>query len=80
MFLAYGGDELHFKTRPFTNVDQKEQTPELLVLDGQQRLTSLYCAMYNGRAVPTQTAKRESVQRFYYLDIENRLCDGKTSR
>jgi hypothetical protein len=73
MFLEYGGDGIRFKSRVFTSVADDGKTPELLVLDGQQRLTSVYCAMYSQKPVPTQTIKKEDVQRYYYLDIEKCL-------
>jgi len=69
MFLEYGGDGIRFKSRTFTNVPDDGKTPEMLVLDGQQRLTSVYCAMYSKLPVPTQTIKKEDIQRYYYLDI-----------
>lgn len=69
MFLEYGGDSVRFKTRLFTNVIASPTTPEFLVLDGQQRLTSVFCAMYSKAAVSTQNNKKENIKRFYYLDI-----------
>ena len=40
MFLANGGDSLHFKYRKFTGVSEDVKVvPDWLVLDGQQRLT-----------------------------------------
>ena len=69
MFLEYGGDGVRFKSRTFTNVPDDNKTPEMLVLDGQQRLTSAYCAMYGKLPVPTQTNKKEDIQRYYYLDM-----------
>lgn len=69
MFLEYGGDGIRFKSRTFTSVPDDSKTPEMLVLDGQQRLTSVYCAMYSKEPVPTKTIKKEDIQRFYYLDI-----------
>jgi len=69
MFLEYGGDGIRFKSRPFTNVPDDGKFPDLLVLDGQQRLTSVYCAMHSKEPVPTQTIKKEDIQRYYYLDI-----------
>lgn len=69
MFLEYGGDGIRFKSRTFTSVADEGKTPERLVLDGQQRLTSVYCAMYSNKPVPTQTTKKEDIERFYYLDI-----------
>lgn len=79
MFLEYGGDSIRFKSRTFTNVSDNGTTPEILVLDGQQRLTSLYCAMYSEKPVPTQTIKKDDIQRYYYLDIEKCL-DPETDR
>lgn len=69
MFLGYGGDGIRFKSRTFTNVPDDGKAPEMLVLDGQQRLTSVYCAMYSKKPVPTQTIKKEEIRRYYYLDI-----------
>ena len=69
MFLEYGGDGIRFKSRTFTNVPEDNKTPEMLVLDGQQRLTSVYCAMFSQDPVPTQTIKKEEIQRYYYLNI-----------
>lgn len=76
MFLEYGGDGIRFKSRTFTNVSDDDKTPEMLVLDGQQRLTSIYCAMYSKEPVPTQTIKKESIERYYYLDIEKCMSPG----
>jgi len=77
MFLEYGGDTVRFKSRLFTGVDvlKKEMTPDMLVLDGQQRLTSIYTAMYSRCAVPTRTDKNQDIDRYYYLDIIECLKD-----
>lgn len=72
MFLEYGGDTVRFKRRLFTGAT-KDATPDFLVLDGQQRLTSIYNAMYCQTAVPTRTDKGQEIERYYYLDIEKCL-------
>lgn len=72
MFLGYGGDTVRFKYRPFTGSTANCE-PEILVLDGQQRLTSIYGAMFCRNAVPTKTDKNKEISRFYYLDIEKCL-------
>jgi len=69
MFLKYGGEGINFRSRSFTNVPDNGETPVDLVLDGQQRLTTIYCAMQSKKPVPTQTIKKEDIQRYYYLDI-----------
>jgi hypothetical protein len=73
MFLEYGGDTIRFKYRTFTGAIQSPK-PDLLVLDGQQRLTSIYGAMYCQNPVVTQTSKKESIERYYYLDIDKCLA------
>jgi hypothetical protein len=72
MFLEYGGDTVRFKYRPFTGATT-DCKPEILVLDGQQRLTSIYGAMFCKNAVLTKTDKNKEIKRFYYLDIEKCL-------
>jgi len=78
MFLEYGGDNVRFKYRPFTGVDIKVR-PDKLVLDGQQRLTSIYCSMGCTDVVKTITEKKVDINRFYYIDILKSL-DSQTDR
>lgn len=54
MFLAYGGS-LKLKYRAFEGVKGIIDKPEQLVLDGQQRLTSVYQAMFSDAPVKTTT-------------------------
>ncbi len=72
MFLEYGGDNLRFKYRAFTGVETVGR-PDKLVLDGQQRLTSIFCSMYSRKVVETITEKKNDIKRFYYLDISKCL-------
>ena len=55
MFLQTGGDDIRFKYRLFEGVDKSKENvePERLVLDGQQRNTSIYRSMYSKKAVET---------------------------
>ena len=51
MFLANGGEQVRFSYRKFESVTSTEEvTPEWLVLDGQQRLTTLYQVLKSKRA------------------------------
>ncbi len=70
MTLQTGG-EGSFLPRPFEGVDNPSPPikPEILVLDGQQRLTSLYRALESKTAVPTKDTKGREIERFYYLDM-----------
>jgi hypothetical protein len=47
--------------------------PEELLLDGQQRMTSLYQACMRDQVVATITAKKKLVRRWFYVDIAKAL-------
>jgi hypothetical protein len=70
MVMETGGDGVRFKPRPVEGAPQPgPKGPQRLILDGQQRLTSLYLALRSGKPVKTQTAKKEPIDRVYLLDI-----------
>ena len=79
MFLEYGNDDIHFKYRPIEGAVVGEKAPEELILDGQQRLTSLYSALYSAKPVNTTTDKGKAIKRFYYIDIA-KAVDKETDR
>lgn len=68
MFLEAGG--VPFKPRLFAGVQlQPAPNPKTLVLDGQQRLTSMYLSLRSGQPVPTRTEKGADIRRVYFLDM-----------
>ena len=70
MFLEYGNESVHFKHKPIEGSDADPKTePDELILDGQQRLTSLYNALFSKKPVHTKTDKGKEIDRYYYLDI-----------
>jgi hypothetical protein len=76
MFLSNGSEQIRFKYRKFEGVeDVAEVVPEWLVLDGQQRLTTLYQVLRSRNATNTrlETNKDVNIKRFYYLDIRKCL-------
>ncbi len=76
MFLKNGGSSIRFKSRIFTGVQCKADViPEWLVLDGQQRLTTLYQVFMSKSAVETrlETNRDKTIYRYYYLDIKKCL-------
>lgn len=50
--------------------------PDQLVLDGQQRLTSLFLSIESGKAVRTKDSKGKAIDRWYYIDIVRALDPG----
>ncbi len=74
MTLDSGG-EVNFKPRPVEGApaEAKNMTPHSLLLDGQQRMTSLYQVTLRGKVVETVTPKNKKVKRWFYIDIRKTL-------
>ncbi len=75
MRLQYGNPDIQFKYRTITGVPATNATPEHLILDGQQRLTSIYQATASQEPVMTKTDKGKPIKRYYYLSMEKCLDD-----
>lgn len=73
MFLETGNPAVRFTYRPFTGAEQsKGVEPDRLVLDGQQRLTTLFQVFSSpGPTLVNSSKGRE--KRYYYLDIREAL-------
>lgn len=70
MMLEVGGDEVRFKPRAVSGADRAASVdPERLILDGQQRLTSLYQSLKSGKPVQTFDTRGKRLERWYYVDI-----------
>ena len=76
MLLETGGGGVRFKPRVVQGAPENGTSPQQLILDGQQRMTSLYLALRSGKPVPTRTDKGKDVARVYYLDIARCLDAG----
>ena len=74
MSLDTGGP-VNFKPRPVEGApaETKQVVPQSLLLDGQQRMTSLYQVTLRGKVVETVTPKNKKVKRWFYLDIRKAL-------
>lgn len=70
------GGPVSFKPRLLEGVPKKEVQPDQLLLDGQQRMTSLYQTMWSLAPVKTRTAKGKEIERFYYIDIKKAVDPG----
>ena len=68
--LSAGGD-IKFKPRLIQGVPCKfsQENPDTFVLDGQQRLTSLYQSLLHEGPVKTQDSKNNETKRWYYIDM-----------
>mgnify|MGYP003529588565 CR=1 FL=1 len=76
MFLEYGNANIRFKYRVVEGAPAQNVTPSELILDGQQRLTSIYSSLYSQSPVHTRTEKGRDIHRYYYIDIEKALDTG----
>lgn len=80
MSLDTGGP-VNFKPRPVEGAptEAKQCAPQKLLLDGQQRMTSLYQVALRGKVVETVTPRNKRVKRWFYIDIRKAL-DPSTDR
>src|SRR5437870_4993904 len=69
------GGSINFKPRPVEGApnEAKHVAPRALLLDGQQRMTSLYQVTLRGKVVETVTPKNKKVKRWFYIDIKKAL-------
>lgn len=80
MMLQQGNQSRQFKPRPVDGVLKRENyAPNLLILDGQQRLTTLFMVLLSQLPVTIKDQKsQKSFKKWYYLDIKKCLdpeCD-----
>lgn len=77
MTLETGGEDVSFKPRPIEGADEsvREVEPETLVLDGQQRLTSLFQSLKAGNPVATRDTRGRTTYRWYYLDMKKCIAN-----
>ena len=75
MMLRTGGS-IKFKERPVEGVKlDKTLKAERLILDGQQRITSLYRALMHPEAIETVDIRKKAVKGWFYIDIDAALKD-----
>jgi hypothetical protein len=80
MMLQTGNPNVRFKPRLVEGAPPSDkQEPERLILDGQQRLTSLFQALYSGKPVATHDVRKTPIKRWYYVHIPTAL-DGSADR
>lgn len=71
MMLQTGNENVRFQERLIEGVTLKDSVkPERLILDGQQRITSLFQALLLNQPAKTKDARGKEIYRWYYIDIE----------
>lgn len=80
MLLECNPDDTKFFPRPIAGVDKSEVTakPQALILDGQQRLTSLFGALFSDKPVTITKGKTEK-NFLYYVDMAKAIDVVKNS-
>ena len=73
--LATGG-AVEFKPRLIAGVPPTKQPADELLLDGQQRITSLYQSMYSKEPVTTLSPGEKRIERHYYIDIKASIASA----
>lgn len=68
-------DNLDFKPRLIEGAPKEAASakPRSLLLDGQQRMTSLYQVAMRGHVVETMSAKNKRIRRWFYIDIRKAI-------
>lgn len=75
MTLETGANSaIRFKARTLEGAPEDRAGKErALLLDGQQRITSLYRVLKSGKPVDTKDTRNNKTQRWYFIDIERAL-------
>ncbi len=77
MLLEAGNENIRFKTKPVEGVKLGNKVePDLLILDGQQRITSLYQTIVTNEVVTTKDDKNRVIKRWYYIDMQKAMDDN----
>ncbi len=75
LMTLHTGGPVNFKPRPVEGAPEasKKAVPRSLLLDGQQRMTSLYQVTVRAEVVHTVTPKNKKVRRWFYIDIRKAM-------
>lgn len=80
MTLQTGNPTVRFRPRLLEGVSLPHpREPDLLLLDGQQRTTSLFLALMSREPVPTRDSRGKDLCRHYYADM-NACIDSEFDR
>ena len=77
--MKYNTASLKFAYRQLNGVEHKGKSVDYLILDGQQRLTSIYCAVHSSKPVKISASKEKELRCFYYLTLTSALTKTLTA-
>lgn len=60
---------IRFRPRPISGAPEPQEGPGMLLLDGQQRLTTLYHCLQGDGAVDTVDFRSKRIRRTFYVDV-----------
>ena len=75
MMLNAGGQNANYFSVVLENAPQSVSRPKRLLLDGQQRLTSLYQTLKYKDAVNTTDIRKKELKRYFYINILEMIKD-----
>lgn len=77
MLLETGNPQVRLAPRTVEGVSLAQPvSPDLLILDGQQRLTSLFQALFMQAPVKTRDSRKTPIRRYYYIDIAKAMSNN----
>lgn len=69
MTLETGSDEVNFAVRPLSGARESNTNPDFLLLDGQQRLTSLYQSLFSRDPVDSCDPRGKVMKGYFYIRV-----------
>lgn len=78
LLTLQAGGEVKFAQRLIEGApkENEKRVPDVFLLDGQQRITSLYQMAMRSEVIQTTNDKKQRIERWYFIDMEAALADG----
>lgn len=75
MALDTRNEPMRFRPRPLSGAPDTGRNPGMLILDGQQRLTTLYHCLRGNGLVDTVDFRSMRIQRRFYVDVDKAVSE-----
>ncbi len=78
LLTLHAGGEVKFAPRLIEGAPKQHESraPDIFLLDGQQRITSLYQMAMRAEVIETTNDKKQKIERWYYIDMAAALADS----